>query len=218
MAFKEGHIPWNKGVKVEYSEEALKKMSRKGMTSWNKGIKGTHFSPKTEFYKGYKHSEETKRKMSESHKGVKSPMYGRNHSEETKRKIGEWNKGRIVSKESRRKSSESQKGISNLKLKGSNNPNWRGGITKLTNQIRNSFKYRQWVSDVFTRDNWTCQDCDIKGGVLNAHHKKSFSSILQYYEITTLEEALECAELWNLNNGITFCEECHKKIHCIKNK
>jgi len=92
--------------------------------------------------------------------------------------------------------------------------NWKGGITPLIEQLRHSFKYRQWRSDIFTRDNFTCQDCgDNKGGNLEAHHKKSFSSILQKYEITTLEEALNCEELWNINNGITLCEDCHKKIH-----
>ena len=40
-------------------------------------------------HRGLKHSEETRKKMSESRKGVKHPMYGQHHSEETKRKMGE---------------------------------------------------------------------------------------------------------------------------------
>jgi len=26
-----------------------------------------------------------------------------------------------------------------------------------------------------------------------------------------LEQAVNCEELWNINNGITLCKECHKK-------
>jgi len=37
--------------------------------------------------KGFKHSEETKRGMSESHKGEKHPLYGKHHSKEAKEKM-----------------------------------------------------------------------------------------------------------------------------------
>jgi group I intron endonuclease len=53
--------------------------------------------------KGRKHTEETKRKMSEAHKG-------RAFSEETRRKMSDSAKGKIVSEETRQKMSESQKG------------------------------------------------------------------------------------------------------------
>ena len=53
--------------------------------------------------KGKKKSEETKRKMSETHKG-------HTVSEETRRKIGEARKGRKFSEEWKRKISEAQKG------------------------------------------------------------------------------------------------------------
>ena len=57
---------------------------------------------------GYKHTEETKKKISESvlgeknpmygknHSGEKNPMYGKNHSEETKEKISNTLKGKMV--------------------------------------------------------------------------------------------------------------------------
>ena len=114
-----------------------------------------------------------------------------------------WNKGIPVSEETKKKLSESHKGSKSYR--------WKGGITLLNHLIRSNFKSRQWRSDVFTRDDFTCQECGERGGKLNAHHIKSYSSILQLYEITTIEEALECEELWNINNGITYCEKCHKK-------
>jgi G:T-mismatch repair DNA endonuclease (very short patch repair protein) len=64
--------------------------------------------------KDFKHTEESKRKISENLKGkftgIKHPMYGKHHSEETKRKISEAGKGRKPSAETKRKLSESKKG------------------------------------------------------------------------------------------------------------
>lgn len=97
------------------------------------------------------------------------------------------------------------------KMKGENHPNWKRGTALLEEQIRKCFEYRQWRSDVFTRDNFTCQDCGKRGGDLEAHHIKEFSLILKENNIKTLEEAMNCEELWNINNGITLCKNCHNK-------
>jgi hypothetical protein len=59
---------------------------------------------------GLIHSEETKIKLSESHKGEKNHNYGKTFSEETKIKLSEAHKGRTHSEESRRNMSESHKG------------------------------------------------------------------------------------------------------------
>lgn len=99
-----------------------------------------------------------------------------------------------------------------IKTKALNRGLWRL-TTSLNQLIRVSFEYRQWRSDVFTRDDFTCQKCGQRGGKLHAHHKKTLVRILQFYEIVTLEEALECEELWNINNGITYCKDCHKEVH-----
>ena len=90
------------------------------------------------------------------------------------------------------------------------------GTTSLCKQIRQNFKYRQWRSDIFQRDNYTCQLCGTSGGrknPLNAHHIVEFADIIEKNEIITLEEAMVCEELWNINNGITYCEDCHKEEH-----
>lgn len=146
---------------------------------------------------GYKFSEEAKKKMSESAKR-------RGISAEHRRKLNECNKNRKHSIETKRKISEAHKGDKHY--------NWKGGTNPLSILIRHSFEYRQWRSDVFTRDKFTCQECgDNKGGNLEAHHIKSFSSILEEYNITAIEQAINCEELWNINNGITLCEICHRK-------
>lgn len=98
---------------------------------------------------------------------------------------------------------------------GSKNPKWRGGVARLREIIRGCFQYRLWRSDVFRRDNFTCIICgDNKGGNLNAdHYPKSFASILNEHHIDSMEKALSCERLWDINNGRTLCETCHKNCH-----
>jgi hypothetical protein len=100
-------------------------------------------------------------------------------------------------------------------IKGEHCWNWKGGITPLQFKIRNSHKYRLWRSDVFTRDNFTCVICNTRGGSLEAHHIKFFSIIIKENNINSLEEALNCEELWNINNGITLCLCCHKSLRGV---
>jgi len=90
-------------------------------------------------------------------------------------------------------------------------------------RIRKSFKYRQWRSDIFTRDSFTCQDCGLHSGLgktvyLEAHHIKQFSKIIEENNIKILEQALNCEELWNINNGRTLCKKCHNKTKAGRNK
>lgn len=62
---------------------------------------------------GYSHSEETKRKISLSKTGkcvgMNNPFYGKKHSEETRKKISEAGKGRLHSEETKKKMKEAQK-------------------------------------------------------------------------------------------------------------
>jgi len=101
--------------------------------------------------------------------------------------------------------------------KGELNPSWIDGITPLRNRIARSKKYILWGKNVFKRDKWTCQICDKHGYSLEAHHKKEFIKMIRENNIKTLEEALRCAELWNIKNGITLCKNCHDLIgHKLK--
>ena len=135
-------------------------------------------------HKGYKVSKETKEKMSKARSG-------KYHTEEAKKKISKAHLGKTFSEEHKKKISEA--------LKGDKNNSWKGGITPKNTKIRNSIELRLWRESVFARDNWTCQKCKKRGDVLNAHHIKPFAD---YPELRT-----------SIENGITLCKECHKKIH-----
>lgn len=84
-------------------------------------------------------------------------------------------------------------------------------LTPLNARIRSSFEYRKWRTEVFERGDYTCQCCGVRGlPTLVAHHIESFSKILKKHQVKTFEEATDCKELWDVNNGITLCEECHE--------
>ena len=59
---------------------------------------------------GKRHTDETRRNMSETRKGENNPMYGKPCSDDTKRKISEANTGRKHSDEARQNMSEARKG------------------------------------------------------------------------------------------------------------
>ena len=64
---------------------------------------------------------------------------------------------------------------------------------------RNSPEYKEWRKEVFTRDNYTCQHCKTHGTQLEAHHIKPW--------------ALYPNDRFDVNNGITLCVKCHKRVH-----
>ena len=75
--------------------------------------------------------------------------------------------------------------------------------------IRECYKYRQWRSSVFKRDNYKCVLCGKKGYVEADHYPVRFIRIIEKYEIKTFEQAINCKELWDINNGRTLCKKCH---------
>ena len=96
------------------------------------------------------------------------------------------------------------KGKKFTQISGEKNPNWKGGISSERDKIRSSLKFVYWRKKVFARDNYTCQKCKIKGCYLVAHHIKNFS---HYYKLRFI-----------VNNGMTFCNNCHKLFHKIYGK
>lgn len=132
---------------------------------------------------GYRHSEEMKRKMSQ----LKF-----NQSEETRRKIG-------------------------LAHSGEKSEFWRGGISLVNRTLRaninDTFEYKNWRSLIFSKDDFVCQYCGERGGKLHAHHIEPFRWIIDRYKIDNIGDARLSQPLWDLGNGITLCNECHREIH-----
>ena len=62
------------------------------------------------FVNGHKHKLETRIKIATSHRGKTSPFKGKKHTEETKKKMSESRKGKTHTEETKKKMSESHKG------------------------------------------------------------------------------------------------------------
>ncbi len=76
----------------------------------------------------------------------------------------------------------------------------------LMRQIRESEHYKQWRSDVLKLRVSTYPKVPKN---IQVHHRKPFQTILTDNNITTLQEALQCTELWDVNNGYTLTSGEH---------
>ena len=131
-----------------------------------------------------------------NNKRVPKRFCSKNCFKEYKKTLTIWNKGKKLpplSTETRKKQS-----ISHLKIREKSHF-WKGGITPINKQIRNSQEYRLWRESIFKRDNWTCIWCRKRGGRLNADHIKPFA---YFPELR-----------FAIDNGRTLCEECHHKTN-----
>lgn len=165
---------------------------------------------------GYKHTPETRKKISlilltknmsrpSKFKGKKRPAY-------IGKKISATKKGILFSPEHKKKLSMKKR--LNAK-RGEQHPMWKGGVTPITYKIRHSIKYKDWVQDIFRRDDFVCHNCTKRGGRLEIHHIIPFSFILQKIRFELgidelFEKAMAYPLLWDPNNGMTLCEDCHK--------
>ena len=145
---------------------------------------------KTRFKKGYsvrigmKHTEASKRLMSESRKGK---AMGKNNP--------------MANPEMRKRVSEAKGGIPHYNQRGEKHGNWKGGITPINAKIRQSLEYKLWRKAVYERDNYTCVWCGVrskrgKSVILHADHIKPFA---YYPELR-----------FAIDNGRTLCIDCHK--------
>lgn len=166
---------------------------------------GTNISP----MKGKHQTEEAKLKVSKFRKGLLFTIeHKQKLSDSAKGRIPwniglvgvieAWNKNMKMSEEFCRKNSEAQKALHRT---GEKSPNWKGGITPINHKIRNSDEYKEWRNQIFERDQFICHRCNGKG-YLHAHHIINFSKLHKKNQF-----------LYDINNGITFCRDCHGQFH-----
>ena len=94
---------------------------------------------------------------------------------------------------------------SHMYYRGEKHPVWRHDLTQEDRERkRNYTEYRQWVKNVFERDNWTCQLTGQVGGNLEVHHLDCYADFKD--------------KRTDINNGITLSKEVHRLFHKIYGK
>jgi 5-methylcytosine-specific restriction endonuclease McrA len=181
---------------------------------------------KGRFVKGFgKHSEATKKKIGESlGKGEKHPSWkgGKGVCRVCGKPMTTHHRNRcrdcfLKDKTNRKKWREA---MTRRRL------HYKGGISPLAHSIRNLPENRDWIKEVFKRDNYTCQFCGKRdGSFLHAHHIRQFKDIYQeflntYSQFSPMEDketlirlAIKYEPFWNSQNGKTLCKKCHKQVH-----
>ncbi len=171
-------------------------------------MKGIKKSPETvekmkAAQKGKKISEETRLKISLSLKGRNMPWVAEQNrqrvwSEKTKKKRRliakrNWKRGAfhalVPTKEHRNKNADAHRGEKAY--------NWKPDRTfrLIRMQFHSSPEHTEWRNKVFKRDDYTCQECGVRGGYLEPHHIVPIS--------------VEWDKRLEIKNGITLCRPCH---------
>lgn len=91
---------------------------------------------------------------------------------------------------------------------------YKGGRTALIRAIRRLEQYEEWRKVVFIRDRFTCQHCGARNGrkrVIEADHITRLADLVKANGIVTIEQAVECPLLWDIDNGRTLCHSCHEQ-------
>lgn len=86
---------------------------------------------------------------------------------------------------------------------GENSPRWKGGIHD-ERWDRLQPKYKEWRDSVYKRDSFICKKCNIHPKYLECHH------ILNWKD--------NVSSRYDVDNGITFCRDCHIEFHRIYGK
>ena len=145
-------------------------------------------------------SEETKQKMRDNHwskNGGVSAFKGKKHTEDTKNKLRLHRQRQCLNytdeqlKQFHIKASCTVRNISIEDFDGFSSPK--------NTLIRQSAEGKQWRIDVMAKANFTCDNCNVRGKSLVAHHL----------------EAFHCnPELrFDINNGVCLCRDCHAEFH-----
>ena len=152
-------------------------------------------------HKGYKQTEERRKKMSKLAKERKwKPIHvpEKMYTPERNEKISKAMKGKKLSEKHKENLRKAHLGKPQLNQRGKKHWNWRGGITEERFKIDNSLKYKKWRRNVLKRDKHECINCHTMINRLEVDHIKPFSLFPKLR--------------FKLSNGRTLCKKCHKKI------
>ncbi len=152
--------------------------SRRRLSERRKGKRPEHLI-------GFKHSEETKKIMSEKmadyYKTHDAPVKGKPHSIERRLRASEVRKGKNT-------------GVAHW--------NWKGGESLEDRHYRKiamtTMEYKLWRGSVFVRDGRKCLICGSTESI-KAHHVTPWAASVE--------------KRYDVDNGATLCDRCHRWVH-----
>lgn len=168
--------------------------------------------------------------QSEGLRGSANPFFNKRHSDETKRKVSETKKAmKLTGERAHNYNSHpvecAECGKVTYKIKylidrsqylfcsvdchgawkskyniGEANPNWNPELTPEERERGRKYpEYYDFLRTVMKRDNYSCQICATHGDTLNVHHLNSYD--------------WDKENRTNPDNGITLCKTCHTDFH-----
>ena len=170
-----------------------------------------YYNMDMKYYKGHKHSELIKKKISETKRiypdkecfceccGSKF-IFRTNKLKQKRRFCSKKCLYKIGGRFGISLSDNSKKILSD-RYKGQGNPVWRGGISFKRKRLCVQDKHKKWRKKIFNRDGYTCCRCKKRNGYgvtvsLSADHILPFALCSE-------------KEKWSMSNGQTLCKDCH---------
>lgn len=83
--------------------------------------------------------------------------------------------------------------------------------------LRSLDLYKNWRLGVLKRDCYRCVACESSGKI-DAHHVIYFRNIIQIFNVLPGDSYELAGCLWDQDNGVTLCRDCHRKVHSKEGK
>lgn len=210
-----GKPSWNKGK--HFSEESKEKMSQAKL---GKTMSPEFCQKRSEIMHERWKDPMFQKEMSEKHLGANNPNFGKTISDEQRHRLSVWGKGRtdgIVEILRAANLGKAKSEMTKAKISAANSGdkcyNWKGGITPVYRHIRGHSKYKEWCHALLEKHDYTDTFTHKKGGRLSCHHIIPVNMLIRMYNIQTIEEAVQCSLIWDLNNGIVLLKSAHDRFH-----
>lgn len=151
---------------------------------WNNGRKKVKCLVCGTIFVSHKFSKKKLCSLNCRNRNLKENPYwlGKNHKEETKKRLSNIHKGKRLSPRTEFKKGNVpyNNGEKRPEVAKENHWNWQGGITAKLKALRQTLEYKQWRKAIFERDNYTCVFCGKKSKkaqpvYLQADHIKPFA-------------------------------------------
>jgi hypothetical protein len=210
------------------SDETRKRMSESGKNrppiseETRKRMSEAHKNPSEEIrnkiskrHKGRVKSELERKHISESHKGLPSPMLGKHHTEESKQKISCSQKGKLSYNYGKHHSENTL-----LKMSKSHSGNksylWRGGISFEPYCEKFNFAFKERVRAFFNRRCVECEKTEEENGQRPTVHHINYDKMVCCNDVKPLFVAVCSGCNAKANNDREYWEEHYTDI--VNNK